>query len=74
MLEDKVRSSTVGDGILYRQWYENNSREWRRVLVALKILRQELFYHLHELRTGGHSEVTRTTKELLTVLLTGARK
>ena len=54
----------VEDGILYRRWFDDTSDGWSLVIVAPDQLRREIFHHLHELRTGGHLGITRTTKEL----------
>ena len=52
------------DGILCRIWFDECTDGWNLVMVTPTHLRREIFHHLHELRTGGHLGITRTTKDL----------
>ena len=55
---------SVENDVLCRHWYEHDSDRESRVIIAPKQLRRELFYHLHELRTGGHLGIKRTVYQL----------
>ena len=55
---------TVKSGLLYKQWYEDDLDLELQLIIPPKELCQELFYHLHELRTGGHLWIKHTVYQL----------